>query len=31
MAYALDTNNTKDFENIDGLIIIDWTQPKYMQ
>jgi len=20
------TNNTKDFENIDGLVIIDWTQ-----
>jgi len=20
------TNNTKDFENIDGLIIVDWTQ-----
>ena len=21
------TNNIKDFENIDGLIIVDWTQP----
>jgi len=24
------TNNTKDFVNIDGLIIVDWTQPKSM-
>jgi len=21
------TNNAKDFENIDGLLIVDWTQP----
>ena len=21
------TNNIKDFENIDGLIMVDWTQP----
>jgi len=24
--YTLVTNNTKDFENINGLIIVDWTQ-----
>jgi len=24
---TLVTNNTKDFENINGLIIVDWTQP----
>ena len=23
---TLVTNNTKDFENIDGLVIVDWTQ-----
>jgi len=21
------TNNTKDYKNIDGLIVVDWTQP----
>jgi len=28
LAYDLTlvTNNTKDFENIDGLVIVDWTQ-----
>ena len=26
---ALVTNNIKDFENIDGLIVLDWTQPKH--
>jgi predicted nucleic acid-binding protein len=25
--YTLVTNNTKDFKNIDGLAIVDWTQP----
>jgi tRNA(fMet)-specific endonuclease VapC len=25
--YAIVTNNTKDYENIDGLAILDWTQP----
>ena len=24
---VLVTNNAKDFENIDGLTIVDWTQP----
>ena len=25
--YTLVTNNTKDFENMDGIKLVDWTQP----
>ena len=25
--YILVTNNTNDFKNVDGLKLVDWTQP----
>ncbi|MCL2379135.1 MAG: hypothetical protein FWC77_08435 [Defluviitaleaceae bacterium] len=28
IGYTIVTNNIKDFENIDGLMIADWTQPQ---